>query len=381
MARIEASGAERAFHALSPQAAGAPPRGVTVFRFGQAGARPKAYLQAGLHADEFPGMLVLRYLAAHLAEAAERGEILGEVVVVPQANPIGLAQQENGFLQGRFETASGRNFNRDYPDLAAQAAGALDGRLGPDAQANVATIRAAMGAALERIDPPDELAALRKTLMGLAYDADIVLDLHADNEALLHMYLGTPLWPDAADLAAEIDARAVLLAEVSGGNPFDEACGGPWWELAKRFPDAAIPPACLSATLELRSNDDVDDGLARSDAAALLRFLQRRGLVKGDPGPLPRLLCAATPLDAMQQMRAPVEGLVNYRARLGDQVRAGEVLAEIIDPLGEVTSVPATTDGLLFARHSQKYAWAGKVIGKVAGAVPLPERTGLLLTE
>lgn len=381
MARIEALGPARAVHALAPQAAGAPPRGVTVFRFGQAGARPKAYLQAGLHADEFPGMLVLRHLAADLAEAEKRGEILGEIVLVPQANPIGLAQHENGFLQGRFEAASGRNFNRDYPDLALEAAGALDGKLGADAGANIATIRAAMGAALARIDPPDELAALRKTLMGLAYDADIVLDLHADNEALLHMYLGTPLWPDAADLAAEIDARAVLLAEVSGGHPFDEACGGPWWELAKRFPGAAIPPACLSATLELRSNDDVDDGLARRDAAALLRVLRRRGLVKGEVGPLPRLLCEATPLEAMQQVRAPAEGLVNYRARLGDQVRAGEVIAEIIDPLGEVTAVSATTDGLLFARHSQKYAWSGKVIGKVAGAVPLPERTGLLLTE
>ncbi len=326
-------------------------------------------------------MLVLRHLAAHLAEAAARGDILGEVVVVPQANPIGLTQHESGFLLGRFETASGRNFNRDYPDLAAQAAGALDGQLGPDAEANVAVIRAAMGAALERIDPPDELAALRKTLMGLAYDADIVLDLHADNEALLHLYLGTPLWPGAADLAAEVDARAVLLAEVSGGNPFDEACGGPWWELAKRFPDAAIPPACLSATVELRSNDDVDDGLARGDAAALLRFLQRRGVVKGEAGTLPRLLCEATPLDAMQQMRAPVDGLVNYRARLGDMVHSGEVVAEIIDPLGDVTPVLATTDGVLFARHSQKYAWAGKVIGKIAGAVPLPERTGLLLTE
>lgn len=381
MAQIEAKGPGRDYLALSPQAAGAPPRGITVLRYGTPGARPKAYLQAGLHADEFPGMLVLRHLAADLAEAAGRGEIPGEVVLVPQANPIGLAQHENGVLQGRFEAESGRNFNRDYPDLAAAIGGEIGGRLGPDADANVAVIREAMGTALARIDPPDELSALRKILMGLAFDADIVLDLHADNEALLHLYIGTPLWPAGADLAAEVDARAVLLAEVSGGNPFDEACGGPWWELAKRFPDAAIPAACLSATVELRSNDDVDDAQARRDAAALLRFLQRRGVVAGEPGPLPRLLCEAAPLEAMQQVRAPAEGLINYRARLGDQVRAGDVVAEIIDPLGEVTPVPATTDGLLFARHSQTYAWPGKVIGKVAGTVALPDRTGFLLTE
>ena len=124
-----------------------------------------------------------------------------------------------------------------------------------------------MAAALDGLEPRGEIAVLRHTLLRLAFDADFVLDLHADNEAVLHLYIGTPLWPDAADLAAELGARAVLLAEVSGGNPFDEACGGPWWALARRFPEAAIPPACLAATVELRSNNAVDAGLAEGDAA------------------------------------------------------------------------------------------------------------------
>ncbi|TCT06820.1 hypothetical protein EDC64_102300 [Aquabacter spiritensis] len=381
MTQFEASSVNRAEHPLGPADAAADQRRVTVLRFGAPGARPKAYLQAGLHADEFPGMLALRHLAARLEEAATRGAICGEVILVPQANPIGLSQHRFGMLQGRFDEAGGGNFNRDYPDLAAEIEAEIAGRLGPDAAANVAEIRAAMGAALARILPMGELATLRHTLMGLAFDADIVLDLHADNEALMHLYLGTPLWPDAADLAAEIDARAVLLAEASGGRPFDEACGGPWWTLAKRFPEHPIPPACLSATVELRSNDQVDDTLARDDAAALYRFLQRRGVIAGEPGALPRLTCTATPLEAMQQVRAPAEGLVCYRARLGDRLRTGDLIAEIVDPLGASTPVAAVTDGLLFARHSQTYAWPGRVIGKVAGTAPLPDRTGNLLTE
>ena len=381
MAQFEANEVSRSRLCLAPGSLDAAPHAVTVLRFGTSGARPKAYLQAGLHADEFPGMLTLRHLAARLEEAARQGRLLGEVVLVPQANPIGLTQHEFGFLQGRFDQASGSNFNRDYPDLAAEIAPEIGAHLGPDAAANVAMIRASMGAALDRATPGSDLAALRLVLMRLAYDSDIVLDLHADNEAVLHMYVGTPLWPDAADLAAEIDARAVLLAEVSGGHPFDEACGGPWWALARAFPDHPIPPACLSATLELRSNDAVDDKIAADDAAALFRFLVRRGLVEGTQGPLPRLLCAATPLEAMQQIRAPVAGLISYRRRLADQVLEGEVIADIIDPLGDSVPVHAVTSGLLFARHSQTYAWPGKVIGKIAGAVPLAERTGKLLTE
>ena len=325
-------------------------------------------------------MLVLRELAGLLAAAEAAGAVTGEVVVVPVANPIGLAQQVNGYLRGRYEANSGGNFNRDYLDLA-RVGDTVGAGLGPDAAANVAAIRAAMRTALDAEAPQGEIASLRHALLGLAHDADIVLDLHADNQAVMHLYLGTPLWPDAADLAADLGARAVLLAEVSGGNPFDEACSGPWWALARRFPEAAIPPACLAATVELRSNNDVDVGLARQDAGALMRFLTRRGILSGEVPPLAEPLCEATPLEAMQQVKAPAAGLVVYKVPSGDRVEAGAVVAEIVDPLGPAVAVAARTGGVLFARHDQPYAWPGKVIGKIAGREPLPERTGKLLGD
>lgn len=362
-----------------PQIAPGTRRELTVLRFGQPGARPKAYLQAGLHADELPGMLVLHRLAELMAEAEARGEIRGEIVLVPVANPIGLAQLRNGFLLGRYETNSSGNFNRDYPDLIAAVQQAVAGQLGSDAAVNVAAIRAAMAGALAALSPRTEIDTLRHTLLGLAQDADLMLDLHADNQSVVHVYTGTPLWPDAGDVAAEIGARAVLLAEVSGGNPFDEACGGVWWALARAFPDAAIPPACLSATIELRSNNAVDAVLAEDDAQALRRILIRRGLLAGTAGALPRPLCDGTPLEAMQQVIAPCTGIVVYRAALGDTVHSGDVVADIVDPLGGSVSVGAHTDGVLFARHDQPFAWPGKVIGKIAGREPLPERTGALL--
>ena len=226
--------------------------------------------------------------------------------------------------------------------------------------------------------------ALRHALIGLAHDADLVLDLHADNEAALHLYVGTPLWPDAADLAAELGAEAVLLAEVSGGHPFDEACSGPWWALAGRFPEAPIPPACLAATVELRSNNAVGRGPRPPGThGALLRFLARRGLVAGEAGPtLPPLRCEATPLEAMQQVIAPVAGIVLYRAGLGVPARAGRRGGRDRQPARAVgVPVAARTSGVLFARHDQPYAWPGKVIGKIAGREPLPERRGELLTD
>ena len=352
------------------------PHRLTVLRFGAPGTGEKAYLQAGLHADEFPGMLVLRTLAGQLAEAEARGAIHGEILLVPQANPIGLAQTETSFVSGRLENGTGENFNRNYADLS--DLGNLS--LGPDAASNVATIRAAMSARLTAMQPDTALAQLRRTLLTLAHDADLVLDLHADNQAEPHMYVGPALWPAAEDIAAAIDARAVLLSEVSGGYPFDEACSSPWWTLAANHPGVPIPPACLAATLELGSNDDVDPERAADQATALLRMLAGRGFVDG-PGGQPSLSCRATALTAMAQLRSPVPGLVAYHRRLGDTVRKGDLVATVIDPLGGETELLAETDGRLFARHSQPYAWPGRVVGKIAGEIPLEGRTGNLLSD
>lgn len=117
-------------------------------RFGAPGARPKAYLQASLHADETPALLVAHHLLALLEAADAAGEIRGEVVLVPFANPIGLGQQLLGSQIGRFALDGGGNFNRGFPDLGPDVADRVAGRLGPDAAANVEAIRSAFGAAL-----------------------------------------------------------------------------------------------------------------------------------------------------------------------------------------------------------------------------------------
>lgn len=361
-------------------------RQVRVLRYGTAGARPKAYLQAALHGDELPGILVLMRLAEFLEDAHRSGRVLGEVVVVPVASSIGLAQTVMGRQLGRYDLASMTNFNRGWPDLAAALAGDVAALLGDDAAANVAAIRAALRARATMPADAGENAALRALLFGLACDADIVLDLHCEQEAVQHLYLGTPLWPDAADLAAELAAQAVLLAETSGGEPFDEACSGPWWALARRFPDRPIPAACLAATIELRGQADVSEALADRDAEALWRFLQRRGVVAGDPGPLPALPIDATPLAGVAVVRAPSGGILSFEAVPGELVRAGQRLAVLVDPLATNArsrrrAIDAPIGGLLFAHSRDRLACAGDIVLKIAGPEPLAGRSGRLLDD
>jgi len=353
--------------------------------YGDPTARPKVYLQASLHAEELPGMLVAHHLRQALDEADRQGLIRGCVVLVPAANPIGLAQRLDHKAMGRFEFDTSQNFNRHYPDLAEAVFESLRTRLGADAAANVATVRAAVTRWLNDWQPATELDSLRRELLRLSHDADVVIDLHCDWEAVLHLYCEEACWAPLEPLARLTGARAVLLARDSGGGPFDECLSGLWWQLAERLRAAGLsnplPQGCASTTLELRGETDVSHELAQADAKALMAYLCHLGVVGGDRPALPAPLCQPTPLSGSETLHTPVPGVVVYRARPGDLLAAGDPVADVIDPTApgqaRVHTVCASVSGVLYATVAQRYAVAGGELGKIAGAVPF--RTGPLL--
>ncbi|MDG4598138.1 MAG: M14 family metallopeptidase [Candidatus Contendobacter sp.] len=362
-------------------------RTLRVHRYGTPGARPKAYFQAALHADEIPGLLVTQHLLRGLEQAQGEGRLVGEVVVVPVANPIGLGQHLDGRLLGRFDFEGTGNFNRGFPDLAVDALERVKGRLSDDPTANVTQIRAVLRNLLAERTAAREADALKLELLRLAIDADWVFDLHCDGEALLHLYASRRQRDAAVELGADLGAAAVLLEDEPGGNPFDEACAGPWWKLrAALAEEGPVPLACFATTVELRGQADVRDKDAATDAAALLRFLRRRGVLAGAPGPLPEPLCEPTPLDGVDVLTAPAAGVLVYRKRLGERVAVGEVVAELVDPLGEPpgaarTPIRSATSGLLFARTTERLARPGQKFCKVAGREPLSHRQAGKLLE
>lgn len=371
-------------HPLPVSAVGTERKIISV-HFGADKSAPKAYIQAGLHADEAPGYLVANRLLELLDEADAAGRIFGEIIVVPAANPIGLSQWGTDTLQGRFDASNNINFNRRYYDLTAEIAEKIDGLLSADPQKNIALIRKKAGEILAAEKPTTEAEALKLLLLTLSHDADIVLDLHCDHQALLHVYMGTALWPDGADLSAQLGAGVTLLAEDSGDGPFDEANSKLWWELAGKFAEFPIPPACFSATVELRGIADTELGLIETDAQNLYLFLQRRGLVEGESPALPALAAEATPLQGVDYITSPVAGILSFLKKPGDVVSKGEVIAEVINPmqnagLGEKLSIVSGASGVFFARCADRFARPGKIVAKVAGTEPLKGKGTQLLT-
>lgn len=369
-------------HPLTPSTPGTR-RELLSLRYGASGGA-KAVVQASLHADEVPAMLVAHHLRGALAQLEAQGRIRGEIVLVPYANPIGLSQRALHAHVGRFELGSGENFNRHYPDLAPRVAELVQGRLGGDTEANVALVREAARRACAEQPAENELTSLRRTLLQLAVDADVVLDLHCDNEAVLHLYTSTPAWPDVEPLARLLGAEVSLLATHSGDEPFDEACSMLWPLVEERLradgESVSLPHACTAVTVELRGEADVDHALAQRDAAALLRYLALRGFVEGgEPGPLPDLRGAALPLAGSVPVTAPCGGVVVPRLAIGARVRKGETIADIVDPeAGTATPATSPCDGLLYARELRRWACAGQRIAKVAGREPV--RSGKLLS-
>jgi len=358
-------------------------RSLSSFHYGTPGRGPKVYVQASLHAEELPGMLVAHHLRALLDAADAAGQIQGEIVLVPVANPIGLAQRVDHKPMGRFELASSENFNRHFPDLAKAVFPMVRTQMGQDAAANVTAVRRAMGNYLREWQPGTELQSLRRTLLTLAHDADYVLDLHCDCEGVMHFYTEEPCWPQLAPLSHLLKARAVLLAKNSGSGPFDECLSGAWWQLAEALQAAGVsaplPQACNSTTIELRGEADVTHAWAQEDAYAVWAFLQHiQVLACAQPPEIPAALCPATPLAGSETLQTPVPGVVVYTAAPGQTLRVGDLVAEVIDPIANTTHrVVAGVDGVFYARVRDRYALSGAEIGKIAGATPF--RTGELL--
>ena len=113
-----------------------------------------------------------------------QGRLNGQVTVVPQANPLGIGQFRQGRILGRFHDATGHNFNRGFDQSAAMA------------------------------QPSTNVQHWQKSLVQLAASAQVVLDLHTDDEALPYLYVHRSFWPRGRELAAarergepDVDAR------------------------------------------------------------------------------------------------------------------------------------------------------------------------------
>ncbi len=357
------------------------------YKLGSKHAKRKVYLQAALHADEQPGILVLHHLLTLLNQAEAQGLLKAQFVIFPMVNPIGMGDLGFRQHQGRYDRASGVNFNRNWPDLFKAVGATLAEQLNQDAAHNIQVVRMAVQAWLAKQQPVTALQQQRHWVMQEAFDADWVLDLHCDNEALPHIFTVPQSATVMQDLSDWMGAAATLLAEESGGYSFDEVWSTLWLKLAAAYPNHALPLACHSATLEYRGQFDTFDQFNADDAERLYGFLQSQDLIGGALiRPRPPATPKGTDLAATEMTRVQQAGLLAYQVQLGDSVKQGDRLADLIALDGEGafikrTPVLAGTDGVIISRNINKYVWPGCSVAKIVGTAKLEGRGEHLLED
>jgi predicted deacylase len=340
-------------------------------------------MQAAIHANELPGTMAVHHLLPMLDEAEKAGRIKGEVIVVPTANPVGLSQHLYANHLGRYDFNLRENYNRNFLDVSDTVVAKVKGKLGPDEGKNVELVRKAMLKAVADYKPPNEPQFLKRVLLSMSVDADYVIDLHCDAHAALHLFAGASKRDAVEDLSAQIGSLATTVGDgIPSIMSFSSANNVTWLKLAKAYPDAKLPKQGFSVTIEYRGQADCNHELGKADGTALFKFMQRRGIIGGDPGPRPKPKCKLTPAAGMDVGYAPRAGMLTYLKDRGTKVKAGETICEIIDPLDPFSKdcklpIKAFADGVLFSRRRDgQLTFPGQVVFRMACEQVLAHRIG-----
>ena len=356
------------------------------FRIGPPDATKKVYLQAALHADEQPGILILHHLLQLLRDADTAGELKAQFVLFPMVNPLGMGDIEFGQHQGRYNRSSGVNHNRNWPVLYDAVGPGLVEKMGADAAENILLIRDTLREWAANLPRVTAFEQWRQCVISEACDADYVFDVHCDDDSLVHIFSIPQQAENMQQLADWSGAAATLLAEDSGGGSFDEVWPALWLRLAGECADKPVPLPVVSCTLEYRGQSDTFDNLNRQDAQNLYGYFQEQGLISGKVAGDKNAAEAPTDLRATEYLRAPQAGLLAYCVELGDRVEKGDRIADLIRLDGEgafVERIPllAGTSGQVISRKINKYVWANANISKIVGTEILESRGNNLLSD
>ncbi|MGR3542213.1 MAG: succinylglutamate desuccinylase/aspartoacylase family protein [Hasllibacter sp.] len=252
---------------------------------------PVAFVSSGVHGDEVIGTEIVRRLLRAPALKGLRGTLLA----VPIVNAFGFLNRSR-YLPDR------RDLNRSFPG---SAGGSLAARL-----ANLF---------LTEVVGPSEFG----------------IDLHsaAVHRTNLPQTRVSPGASRAAGMARAFGAPVILTSPLREGS------------LRGAAAEKGVEVLLYEAGEGLR----FDEMAIRAGLAGILRVLHAEGMLTGRPVAAPRR--PPVPCRASRWLRAPIGGLLRTFRAEGDEVAAGDLLAAVADPFGEVEAeIRAPEAGILVGR-------------------------------
>jgi uncharacterized protein len=267
---------------------------------------PTLFLTAALHGDELNGVEIIKRVLRRSALKSLRGRILA----VPIVNVFGFINQSR-YLPDR------RDLNRSFPG---RNSGSIASRLA-------------------------HLVARE-----IVEHADFGIDLHTGpvhrtNLPQIRVDLSEP---DARRMAEAFGAPVVIDAEVRDGS-------------LRQYAGQQGVPTLLYESGEALRFDELSIGAGVRGIIRVMRELEML------PPPSKPQSLAPTYANATTWVRAPMSGIIITECRLGQRVKADQVLAEISDPFGEVEmTVTAPVGGIVLGRSTSPLAHEGDALFHLA---------------
>ncbi len=288
---------------------------------------PSVYIQANVHGAEVQGNAVIY----QLMQLLEGYTLCGDITLVPLANPLGINQKSGEFTLGRFDPITGVNWNREYLDHKVNVAQWYEAHQElSDAEIIVRYRAMLVEGCYQRLSSEWGITTGHQQAINLqlmAHQADIVLDLHTGPKSCKHLYC-----PEyEADAASLFSIPYTLLIPNEFGGAMDESVFCPWWRLADYMNaigrECQVPVSAFTLELGPQENINLDDALI--DAKGILAYLSHRGVIaqEVEPAKMSRYACY---LKNYKKYHAPMGGMVEYLAKLGEPLEAGSPLANIL---------------------------------------------------
>jgi uncharacterized protein len=289
---------------------------------GRKSSAPKAYIQSSIHGSEVQGNGVIHFLSEEFSLRPP----LGDVYLVPFANPQAMDRKAGEFTDGRFDPTTGDNWNRGYWRAVIRS---------PQEREDIDQVEVISGESEEsfrrrvaqafKARSRRELPFFRKLclqLQTLAWSCHHVLDFHNANESIEYIYC---LDRDLESSKAFGVAAAILIPPKFGGA-LDEAIQEPWTIWADA---GGVGERAKAFTLEWGSQEILSLDRARDQARRTMNYLKRVGVVEGKgKASLGSMICAD--LADYRLIPAPVGGLYDFDDILGQPMKRQERIARVL---------------------------------------------------
>ena len=245
---------------------------------------PKFLITAGIHGDELTGIGVIQQLAAE----TDPKTLSGTLVMVPGLNTPGLMNSTRTLSVGALGQTGNANLNRIMPG---------------DTKANDVSERYA-GRLWSQI---------------FTGNADFAIDFHTQSRGTVY-----PAYVFAQTHDAKVLAD-LLRPDVINMDPGIDGA------LENMLDNAGVP----AVTYELGGAEVFDRTLIARAVKGVRNVMAGKGMIAGQPD-----LSAPAPFigNNLVNVSAPRGGWAHIQVKVGDDVKAGQTVATLTDPFGQVTA-------------------------------------------